>query len=228
MIEQNFNNIPISSKKIIAREFLLLITTVFIGLVAYLAVFPYNSYKDNRAHKVYQQEVEKSVLRDSFQKEVNLIIEPASFKLHSYLKSEYNVEDYNIFLLDMQDMEKRKRLYQTLIKKEDYTKTFDEFNFQFFENIEKGKNYLTDNNEKIKRSKVVQDEKNALTLMREKIMSEKFSTETKCITENKKEKAVYSEQLNFSIKICFILFSLLFGLRYLFYSIKWSIKTLKQ
>jgi len=45
----------LQTKKIIAREFLVLITTLIIGIIAFLSIYPYNIYHQNQVEIINAQ-----------------------------------------------------------------------------------------------------------------------------------------------------------------------------
>ncbi len=61
----------LQTKKIIAREFLVLITTLIIGIIAFLSIYPYNIYHQNQVETINAQILIKKKISDSLSQSYN-------------------------------------------------------------------------------------------------------------------------------------------------------------
>jgi hypothetical protein len=184
--------IKIKLKKIIAREFLILITILSIWLICYLMILLYNT---NLKNKIEHQIQEKSKLTVLLYK----------LKLESYKKTK---DVYDLYPLG------------------------------YFKNLDEFKKYVTDTNnikdcfellpvgyfrDKGEFSKYIQ----SLNFKNEDIYIKKIN-ELKNKNIKIQDEILTNEELNILLKlIATFLFIAFYPIRYLYYIIKWSIKTLK-
>lgn len=229
MFETDYKNITLNSKKIIAREVLLLLSGIALVIIIFLAIWPYNYFKHNSAYALWLKEEPLIKLKYHIIDSLASSQESHSKRLHDFLKRDYNYSaDYEMFLSEMKDITKKERLYQNLKNNNDISSHFEEFDSHFFSEIEKDRLSFLDKKWKQTKIDSLTLEINQLDSEREKLLSQKIGTEPRLIkTRNREEKTIYSEQMQLTIDILKIAF-LIFVFRYLYIGIKWSIKILKQ
>ena len=137
------------------------------------------------------------------------------------------------FRSDMQDPSMRKELYNYLYDKRLYRKKFNDFENQY-PTLEQTKatspndlKWTNKNNQDIL-LETLQKQIDSISLLKDRVLSEKLTTETQYIEDHKKVNTIYSQQIQISFKLFIIALCLIFGVRYIYHAIKWSIITLKQ
>ena len=209
----------IKFKKIIARELLIFIIVLVIGFISFLCTYPYKWIK------LSQLETDNNII--SFQKQLaDSLSEPFDHKTingKDYLSRVYSalqlkainhqINDFNypdtIFRTKiLTDKNYRYYIYKTIVK---LIGGFDVTKPQFDEAINQQLT-LEDIEQKEKSNRILENLK--------ELVYKKQQTSASILT--------FNEQLSFGIKCTIIAIFLLFILRYLFYSITWSIKTLNQ
>lgn len=212
----------LTAKKIFAREFLILTVAAVLGLVAFVCTYPYNSYQQHQADKLTTTINDKAKLADSLSKPFDNKTEQQNW-LHSKVLEEYDVSkdpDYTRekiweILSDFSQKDSIKFRWTT-IWSDRWTPFFKKAGF---DTPEKLKKYVetnsinsTDNSNKQLATKNIQ-EVNSLTNQKAELQSKVLS---------------FNKQIDFGIKSLIVFAILLFALRYLYYGIKWSVRTLNQ
>ena len=212
----------LTTKKIIAREFLIMILVLTIGLILFLCTYPYNAYKRNQVENKSIEISEKSKKVDTLSLSFKNKIDQQNWFFEKYSNhwdisgDKINTSEklwQRLDFLALNDSIKYK--WQNVWDKELLA-----FNKEIgFTNPDEFKSFI---------------DKNRIT----KIDSSNYdsslaiNSEIALLTKNKKdyesEILSYNEQTEFGLKALIICFIILFGFRYLFYSLKWSLKTLKQ
>lgn len=212
----------IKTKKIIAREFLIFLICVVIALVTFLTIYPYNYFKRNQIDSLTKEISEKKLISDSLSKSYKLKTEKQFWFTDKYI-SKFDLprnKDYN-------NAKVWNRLYE--IAKSDsvrykWEKTWDKeliaFNKELgFDTPQSFQNFILTN---IIYTKDIEQNKAA-----EKINSEVDILQNK-MSETYKKIVSTESQLRTAGLAFIISVVILFLFRYLFYGIKWSIRTLKQ
>ena len=209
-----------NTKKIIAREFLILTLVLILALLCFFGTYLYNYYRESQSDKLKKIITEKTKLVDSLS--------------HSYnLKNKTQNLFYDKFkakFTDAKEDSKEKvwnRLNDLAVKdsikfkwEHSWEKEVVAFNReQGFNTPEEFKEFIEAN--RINTSEIENYTK-SINLNQEisTLNSEKNEAENKVL--------LFSEQIDFAIKSLLLFAVIFFGLRFLFYGIKWSIKTLKQ
>ena len=196
-------------KKIIAREFLFLLSTMLILLFVFIGFLLNNL---NYERKIKDTNKDLSLIKFQYQK---LIYKPIKIKnkdvLLEYVATANNKKynsDWNLInskFPEFKDYDKKVLMdYVATANAEKYNSNFNIINSkfpEFFANQTDIDSLKYFNSAKIKFEK-------AIIASNSKIISNK-------------------EILNFIYKIVLLVFILLFGLRYLYYITRWSLKTLK-
>jgi hypothetical protein len=213
----------LTTKKIIAREFLMMIIIVSIGLILFLLTYPYNEYKRNQIERISIQISAKNekvkLLIQSFNKKIDTqkwLFYEFSKRLDVSQDIKINTPDRfwnRLDYLALNDSIEYK--WQIVWQKHVIAAIRDigfqnPIDFQSFIN----KNRIT----KIEFSNynstlAINSEIAVLTKIKKKYEKEIFNS---------------SEQIDFGLKTLFVCFLILFGFRYLIYALKWSLEILKQ
>jgi len=209
----------LTTKKIIAREFLILMLVLALGLISFFCTYPYNAFERHQVEKKSTEILEKSKLADSL-----------SFSFKSKLdKQEWF---YKQFTNNISDYYKS---YKEFWERLDYLALKDSIKFKWEKVWEKdivsfnkemgfpnpeALHAFIENNRINKIDSSNYDSSLAINSEVDLLSKSKKDNERKILS--------YNDQTAFGIKALIICFIILFGLRYLLYSIKWSLKTLKQ
>jgi hypothetical protein len=212
----------LKTKKLIAREFIFFIITALLVLITFACTYFYNYTQNSNATKFDAVILNRTAMADSLAK-------PYKTKL----KNQQWFYDKNNEIVDLKNTEfnSPSKLWQRL----DYLAAADSIKIKIdsFWTPEIKALLVTidfDNPEKltafIDKNRITQDDSTDYN---------KSVLTTADVGKLKKERALYSakilstnQQFQFTLWISLIFFIALFGLRYLFYAIRWSIKILKQ
>ena len=212
--------LTMQTKKIIAREFLVLVILVLLGTISYFSTYVYNYFNQNQKDSLKTEIKQHTIIKDSLSKIISEK-EYAHVWFFKEVSKEYNVEKYN-------SVEKWWNRSQSLAKNDsikiiwetDWKK--DPLYIQFFNKIGFPNSDSLQNF--IKRASYTKLELN--TKNKADSLSKIITTLNK--TYNTTRILSQNQQFEFLWKSILVLFILLFAFRYLFYAIKWSIKTLKD
>lgn len=209
-------------RKIIAREFLLLLVLIVLGSLIVLSVFPYNAYQRNQVVNLNSEIGLKEKQTNSLHKTVNEKIKNQEWffvKVSSEFdiaNSEYS-ELKTLWPLLQRIAENDSTAYRWNNKWEN---SLIEFHKSIgFKNPEELESFIEQNSVYSKDS-IDLKKSNEIRIEIKGLNTRKSDLKRKIFTESDKE--------NMAIGIGIILFGILFLSRYLFYAIKWSIKTLKE
>ncbi len=210
------------TKKVIAREFIILLITIFLVIGAFAGTYIYNSLQNNQTLQLDDAIVKKTAFAEGLAK-------PYKLKM----KNQQWFYDKNNEIVDLTHTEINSpyKLWQRL----DYLAATDSIQIKLDSvwTPEIKELLVTidfDNPQKL----IAFIDKNRLT----ESDSADFSRSTAIYTEIEKVKKVkatykaklfsFDKQVNFAGWILCITLIVLFGLRYLFYAIGWSVRILKQ
>ncbi|WP_291122942.1 hypothetical protein [Flavobacterium sp. UBA6046] len=218
----------VQTKKVIAKEFLYLLLVIALGLVCFLSTYPYNFYLNNRDGNLGKIIVQKEKLADSLNKIENNLqsIDAPKYKLWRALNSSrYYTKSYDDFEKQFSIIDRINKLYRALNQSGYYTKSSTEFINQYFSDV-KNDPFAEFGGHEIKDSlppppkykKWKESEKIKSELI--KANFEKSQIETKVLS--------FKDQVAIGCIALMLFFIMLFGVRYLYYTVKWSIITLKQ
>ena len=212
----------LTTKKIIAREFLTLTLVLSIGLILFLCTYPYNAFKRNQVENKSTEISDKSKKVDTLLLSFKNKIDQQKWFFDKYSNhwdisgDKINTPDKlwkRLDFLALNDSIKYK--WQNVWDKELLA-----FNKEIgFSNPDEFQSFIDKN----RISKI--DSSNYDSSLA-------INSEIALLTKNKNdyesEILSYNEQTEFGLKAIIISFIILFGFRYLFYSLKWSLKILKQ
>lgn len=211
----------LTNKKIIAREFLTLTIILALGLISFLSTYPYNAYKRNQVENKNTEISEKRNKVDTLS---------LSFK---------NKIDQRKWFFDKYsnhwDISRVENTPDKLWKRLDYLALNDSIKY-YWQNVwdkdllafNKEIGFLNPNEFQsfIDKNRITKkDSSNYDTFL---AINSEIALLIKNIKNYESDILSSNEQTEFGQKALIICFIILFGFRYLFYSIKWSIKTLKQ
>jgi len=216
------HRMKLTTKKIIAREFLTLTLVLTLGLISFLCTYPYNAYKRNQAKNISSEISEKSKKADT----LSLTFKNKLGQQKWFFDKYSNQWDISGDVINTSDKLWKRLDYLALNDSIKYKwqnvwdKDLIAFNKKIgFSNPEEFQSFI-DKNRVTKIDSANYDSSLAI------------NSEIALLTKNKKnyesEILSYNEQTEFGLKALIICFIILFGFRYLFYSLKWSLKTLKQ
>lgn len=213
----------LTTKKIIAREFLAALLVMAIGLTTFLGIYAYNAIKEKKISRLTSENNIASKQVDSLSYDYNKKADKQNWFFKKW-SSTFDLSD------DTQ--------YNTLEKvwkRIDYLAQRDSISYRWkyiwnkdlvtfhkeigFQNPEEFKAFIDDN-------RISEKDKSDFTLSNEKkaIITDLDNQ----IKETQKSKLSYDEQLDFTTTTIFLLCLFIFGFRYLYYGVKWSIRILKE
>jgi hypothetical protein len=213
----------LTTKKIIAREFLTLTLVLTIGLISFLCTYPYNAFKRKQVENKSAIISEKTKLTDSLSISYKTKLDKQNWFFEKF-SNHYDLSDDTTF-------DERYEIW----KKFDNWALKDSINYRW-EHEWGGENTSFLKSIGFPNPKSLQSfiEKNRITKMDSSnfnsslAINSEIALLSKSKNDNDSKILSYSEQIEFGLKALIICFIILFGFRYLFYSLKWSIKTLKQ
>lgn len=212
----------IYTKKILAREFLVLILCFIIGVFYFISIYPYNYLKNDKINTLTKEvSVKKKIsysLSKSFRQKT-----AKQYWYSTQFKSKFYIDGYSKKLNDdlWTFFEKLTKSDSLIIKGEN---TLDEriesFNIELgFETPEKFQSFIITNI--ISQEDIEKNEKSLKIDSEIDVLNNKIeATSKKVFTTAEQIKASY-----WAFSIAVIIF---FLFRYIYYGIYWSIKTLKQ
>lgn len=211
----------LQTKKIIAKEFLVLTMSIAIGILCFLATYPYNYINSKKAAVFYQEIAERRKVVDSLSHDYKLKIGNQNWfygKQTAYfpLDDEYNSSDKLWQLIEgIAQSDSIKFRWNNVWDKELIShlkkigfSSSDELN-SFIKSNSISNTDRSNYNQALKIEKVI----NGIRLK-----SDQF--ERNILT--------YKQQIEFGKKYLLLSVIILFGFRYLYLAIHWSISTLKQ
>lgn len=207
-------------KKIVAKEFLIVIAVVTVGLLSFLCTYLYNWDKSIQVRKVDEKIVWQTRLADSLSKSVkDKIIDGKDYISRVYFALKHITDEYGIpYHFDYSEAAFRQKIisdtnfkdsiYRTFQNKlEGFTKT----QFQFDSSV--SSQLTTDDIYKYNQSQKYLENLKSLRNEKEKKLSTILT---------------FNQQISFGLKVLGLATLLFFVLRFIFYAIIWSIKTIKQ
>ncbi len=212
----------IYTKKILAREFLVLILCFIIGVLYFLSIYPYNYLKNNKINILTKEVSEKKKISYSLSKSFRQKT-AKQYWYSTQFKSKFYIDGYSKKLNDdlWTFFEKLIKSDSLIIKGEN---TLDErivsFNIELgFETPEKFQSFIITNI--ISQEDIEKNQKSLKIDSEIDVLNNKIKgTSKKVFTVAEQIKASY-----WAFSITMIIF---FLFRYIYYGINWSIKTLKQ
>lgn len=212
----------LKTKKIIAKEFIILIIAIAIGLLSFVGTYIYNYLTINKENNLQKTIENKSLLADSLHKSYSSKDEKQKW-FYNALNDKIDISgsEYNTY-------DKLWKLFQNILAKDSIKIRYDKiwtskqreiFASTGFETSEKLESFLKNN--RFTQTDLDDNQKSL------QIFSEVKSLKTK--KDQVKNSVLNSNaQIKFSFRVLMIALIVLFGFRYIFYAIKWSVSTLKQ
>lgn len=210
----------LNRKKKIAREFLLFLSCVLISGLAFIGTYPYNFAINSKLGKFEKDVTSLTNEIDSLEKTYNAKLAKQKWFFNEWQNGSNLVdyEDYTIIWEKLENYHKKDSIEYKWNKV--WAKTVLDFNRSLgFKNPIQFDKFINDN------SLNDADLKNStkVRIIQSEIADLKFQI------RNKKHKILdIGDQLNFALLFLVIAGIIAFPVRLLFYSIKWSLKTLKQ
>lgn len=207
----------LKTKKILAREFLIITIIIAICIISYLLTLPYNAHKLSQQNKIEKQIDLKSNQLDSFKNSENNF-EPSIIINDKVLKAlwDFDIKDgRHLSLTGLKDLlsnsiERRSyfKEFNNKIEAKDYNEFVDLLQTDSSRKKTEEYNFL-----KTQKILLMENEVDSLTILKEAISKETLS-------QNQK-KTIFFWALTLSALVLILL-------RYFFYGISWSISTLRQ
>lgn len=245
------------SKKIIAKEILILSSIIVISLITYGILHLWKNHKQKTYEKLIKQEISLSneirEKENKFDADYGIVVRNPNVelqKLYEKINQKYDVGTFDKYVGKMYKSDKRKLLYQG-VKKDYDLGTFEEFE----ESLGFNSVYETPNGSKVKASELMDkygkrfdtllDQKyltpikhqNIIQLKESQLTSNKKSDFDQ-IEQKKNEKIDITEKIknsNHSININNLFYSIIIGLLILAYpfrlfiiGIKWALKNIRN
>lgn len=208
----------LKTKKIIAREFILLNIALALGFISFLCIYPYNYYRSSQADNLDMTIKEKNKIKDSLSyqykcksQKKDWFFEKFTEKFGSDLYKNEELWNRILYLAEKDSIKYKWNIW---------AKELVDFNKELgFDTPQKFKEFI-DANRLTKKDSTNYTE------------SLKINQDIGTLKERKKEieiiKLSFKEQVRFGVTSTIVLLIILFAVRYLFYAVRWSIKVLKQ
>ena len=208
----------LQTKKLIAREFLLLTIALSLGFICFLCTYPYNNYRNREIKNLEKSIAEKNKIADSLSHQYKIksqkkdwFFERFTTKFGSDLYKNEELWNRLLFLAKVDSIKYKWKVWaKELI---DFNKELD------FSTPEKFKEFIdayrinSKDSAEYNQSLNVNRDIAALKIQKRDVETIKLS---------------FEKQVEFGIISTIILGIMLFAARYLFYAVRWSIKVLKQ
>ncbi|MFP5082175.1 hypothetical protein [Pedobacter sp. JCM 36344] len=210
----------LQAKKTIAREFILLILMTLIGIAFFLCTFLYNFYTENQVNQKDQEIKSKTLIADSLSNVFDKHKKKQSW-IYDKLIEEFNVDNNYTQEKAWNQLLKVAKSNNTRIK---WTTTWVSDLTPFLKKI--GFNTPESFQSFILKYEISSD------VTRNKQLAIELKRETSTLNKEKiilQEKILnIDKQINLGIGAFVICFVIIFFMRYIYYGIRWSVKTLKQ
>jgi len=212
----------IKSKKILAREFLIFIVMVVFGVIIFACLYFYNSYQENKIDHISELITNKEFKIDSLQNPVNIKIERQDWYYKEITK------DFNFTIPQARELKTFWSMVYRIAKNDSINYRW---NNQWSDNVIKFHNNIGFNTPKELEEFIIVNtlsENDSLKL--KKVIDYKdeiYGLEKQ--KENRERKIISDWRMkDWTIAIIISLICIFFVFRYLFYAIKWSLRTLKS
>lgn len=195
---------------------------ISLGLLIFSCIFPYNSYQNKQVNKIENSILEKEKTADRLYKSVNAKRKNQEW-FYNKVSSEFDISNSEYSELktlwpilqriaenDSTEYRWKNKWEQSLI---DFHKGIGFKNAQELEKFIETNSLNTKDSIQLEKFNLIRNEVSTLK-------KRKIELETKVFDEH--------DRMNLLAGIGILLFGILFILRYLFYAVKWSIKTLKE
>ncbi|GAB6283590.1 MAG: hypothetical protein STSR0008_23720 [Ignavibacterium sp.] len=208
----------IKTKKLIAREFIFIVSVLSIGILTFLFIYLYNYYNsiqvDNKSELIRRNHSVADKINNKFKSKIEE--QEWFFKI---MNKNFDIEDYNnyemLWTRNEQLLKADSFKIIWLTWNDDIKIPFMKMGFNSVASLE---DFIRDNSlntEELKNK----SKYDSLQLIINNLYDEKRSIENNMLS--------YTQQKELSLKVIFALIIILFILRYLIYGTLWSIKTLK-
>ncbi len=212
----------LSTKKKFAREFLLLVLTAIIGLLAFLFIYPFNSIRQHQSDNLQTEITTNKEIADSLIKTYHSKCNKQKW-FYDQFKEEYDLTDTSIDTSDKwwKIFEKYKNM-DTLLVRWNYKWDKEQINSLIkigFDSPKKLNEFITKNSI-IDTDLINKNSAKNIYEENKRLKTDEVAARNKIVDSK--------EQLSIGIWAVIISAFVFFVLRYLIYAIKWSIKILKQ
>jgi len=211
----------LKKRKIIAREFLILLLVVALGLIAFACTYPYNYLINSSVSKLNSEII-------SYEKKLDSIEEPFKNKIAEQ-KRVYEgwMKNDNLDRNAYRDFREHWARLEYLHKEDSisfkYKNVWSKVVIDHLNNM--GFTSANQLNEFIGANTIIEIDKN--TQAKSKQLKDKIFNLREKYNNKKEEILEFDDQMNFALIIMLIGGILAFPIRFLIYGVKWSINTLK-
>ena len=208
----------LNKKRIIAREFLLFLGCVLISSLAFIGTYPYNYSIDSKIDKLEKDIIPLTIAIDSLESTINAKVSKQKWFFEEWQKNpEYSAgKDYNEMWQRLEYFHKKDSIEYKWNNVWANT-TLDFTRSLGFKNPTQFDKFIKDNS--------LNDSELKIATETEPVRVKVANLESRI----KKYKILdIDDQLYFALIFLIIMGIIAFPIRYLFYSVKWSLRTLKQ
>ncbi|MDP1814272.1 MAG: hypothetical protein Q8K92_07450 [Leadbetterella sp.] len=205
-------------KKIIAREFLIFMSVISIGLFSFLGTYIYNWEKNSQVKKQDNFIKLQSKMADSLSRPFDEKLKYGKdYIARIYITLKENSDNHELPINKYEESEFRNKILNDMNFRKTIFKLFQE-SLEKFNRTKVQFDNLIDNPPT---KKEIDDKEKAdqIQTKLKTIIFEKNALKGQILT--------FEEQISFTLKSTFIILFFGFILRYLFYAIRWSIRTIK-
>ncbi len=211
--------INLKKRKIIAREFLILLLVVVLGLIAFACTYPHNYFVSSSVSKLHSQII-------LHEKQLDNIEDPDGNKIAEQ-KRVYEGFMKNFDKNTYRNFREHWARLEYLHKKDSITFKYDNVWSGYVKNHfnKMGFTNASQLNEFIRANSIIKIDKNTRLKIKQ-LKDEIFNLKEKYRSENE-NLLQFDDQMNFALIIALIGGILAFPIRFLIYGVMWSINTLK-
>jgi hypothetical protein len=209
----------IKTRKVIAREFLVLVSVTILGLFSFLLTYPYNWHLSSKLAEIDNNVSLEKDLADNLSKSFDsktINGKDYAYRVYQTIKEntvEFAIQEFSYSQSEfrqkiLSDKTFQENIYSTLQKNiEGFVKSRIEFDSCL-------KSQLTAIDVKNKKeAEIIRDRTNKAKFLKEKVLLSMLT---------------FNEQISVAVRTIIYSALILFLLRYFFYAVRWSINTLKQ
>lgn len=207
------------TKKIIAREFLILLVLIIVTSLIFVGIIPYNLYQENRIEKINNSLIEKEELNDSLNRSVS-----DKIKNQEWFFGKVSME-FDITNTEYGELKTLWPLLQGMAENDSIEYRWNRWEKDLiafhksigFTNAKELESFIEKNSISFIDS-IQLKKSDSMRMEITDLISQRNQSKSKVLNKN--------DKIDFVSRMGIILFGILFILRYIIYAAKWSLKTL--